>query len=345
MSRTASLFASLFDIRSAASHTDTTPDHARGLQAPKPDSLRYLPPPGLAGWSALPERDRRLLEWLVVGEFMTAELAAVLAYGSLRIAQRRLARLRQYRLVTGFWTANAQRPRGRYAYRLTTTCRTELEALLWGEVRPRRQPRGADRSIIHHLAVHDLLASFLRAARTDGGLIAWLPERICAALFDGYLRPDAIAAVRLANRTVLLFIERDTGSERLALLAAKARRYRAVLGPRPELQPAHVVFVTDSARRARSIVTASSMAAALGPSPRLWAAGAQTLERDPWSARWQSLDGDASRLADLSGLATTDDFPIVGPGCLMDPDQTGMLDERALDVLPWLNHFRGRSGL
>ena len=95
VSRSASLFASLFDIRTAGSHGDMAPNRARGVRPPKPDSLRYLPPPGLAGWSALPERDRRLLEWLVVGEFMTADLATVLAYGSLRVAQRRLARLRQ----------------------------------------------------------------------------------------------------------------------------------------------------------------------------------------------------------------------------------------------------------
>jgi hypothetical protein len=345
VSRSASLFASLFDIRTAGSHGDMASNRARGVRPPKPDSLRYLPPPGLAGWSALPERDRRLLEWLVVGEFMTADLAAALAYGSLRVAQRRLARLRQYRLVTGFWTANAQRPRGRYAYRLTDACRTELEALVWGEMRPRRQPRGADRSIVHHLAVQDLLASFLRAARPDHGLIAWLPERICAAMFDGYLRPDAIAAVRLGNRLILLFIERDTGSERLAFLAAKARRYHAVLGARSEVQPAHLVFVTDSARRARSIVGASSIAAARGSGPRVWAAGSGAVARDPWAATWQSSDRLGDRMADFSGSDTTTDVPIVGPGCLMDPDQAPMLDERALEFLPMLDHFRRRSGL
>lgn len=344
VSRSASLFASLFDIHTARPNGDTTPEHARRGGKPKPDTLRYLPPPGLAGWSALPERDRRLLEWLVVGEFMTAELAAVLAYGSLRVAQRRLARLSQYRLVTGFWTANAQRPRGRYAYRLTDGCRTELEALVWGETPPRRQPRGADRSIVHHLAVHDLLAGFLRAARPELGLLAWLPERICAALFDGYLRPDAVAALRLGDRLVLLFIERDTGSERLALLAAKARRYRAVLGPRPELRPAHLVFVTDSARRARSILTASRVSAP-DLSPRLWAAAARAVERDPWTVAWQSADRSTARLADFYGHATISNSATLESGCLLDPDQAEMLDERALDSLPMLDHFRRRSGL
>jgi hypothetical protein len=62
--------------------------------------------PGLAGWTALPERDRAVLLWLVGGEVITAELAALLAYGHRRIAQRRLARLVEYRLLSGSWAAN-----------------------------------------------------------------------------------------------------------------------------------------------------------------------------------------------------------------------------------------------
>jgi hypothetical protein len=72
--------------------------------------------PGMAGWLGLPERDRRLIEWLWTGDVVTAELAALLAYGNLRVAQRRLARLGEYGLVRGFWSANRQRPRGRYGY-------------------------------------------------------------------------------------------------------------------------------------------------------------------------------------------------------------------------------------
>ena len=53
------------------------------------------------------------------GDVVTAELAALLVYGHRRIAQRRLARLVDYGLLSGFWAANRQRPRGRYAYGLT----------------------------------------------------------------------------------------------------------------------------------------------------------------------------------------------------------------------------------
>ena len=87
--------------------------------------------PGIAAWAALPERDRALLLWLLHGDVVTAELAGLLAYGHRRVAQRRLARLVEYGLLTGFWAANRQRPRGRYAYALTKPVRAALERSVW----------------------------------------------------------------------------------------------------------------------------------------------------------------------------------------------------------------------
>jgi hypothetical protein len=55
--------------------------------------------PGIAAWTALPERDWSLLLWLVHGDVVTAELAALLVYGHRRIAQRRLAKLAEYGLI------------------------------------------------------------------------------------------------------------------------------------------------------------------------------------------------------------------------------------------------------
>lgn len=344
MSRYASLFASLFANGVTRSHRDMTPERTPAGGSRKADPLRYLPPPALAGWSALPERDRRLLEWLVVGELVTAELAATLAYGSLRVAQRRLARLRAYGLVSGFWAANMQRPRGRFAYRLTDRCRADLERLLWANARPKRPPRGDERSTIHHLAVQDVLGTFLRGAHDEVGLAAWLPERICSALFEGYLRPDALAAVRVEQRMILLFLERDAGSERTALLTAKARRFGAVLGSRPELTPVHVGFVTESPRRARSIL--STLAATrLRDQPLIWTVTESELAADLWRVEWRSPAGSRLPITQFPGQRVGDPPPTLGRGCLIDPERFGALDERALALLPMLDHFRRRSGL
>ena len=107
----------------------------------------------MAGWSALPLRDRRLLEWLFMGDVVTAEMAAVMAYGHLRVAQRRLAKLAEYGLLRGFWSANSQRPRGRYAYALTKAARTGLAQLIWdGELsKPARNEVGTKAEPLLHL--------------------------------------------------------------------------------------------------------------------------------------------------------------------------------------------------
>ena len=47
------------------------------------------------------------------------------------VRERRLARLVEYGLLTGFWAANRQRPRGRYAYALTRATRAALERMIW----------------------------------------------------------------------------------------------------------------------------------------------------------------------------------------------------------------------
>ena len=93
-------------------------------------------PPGMNAWPALPLRDQRLIAWLWAGDVVNSELAAVLAYGSLRIAQRRLSRLVEYGILRGFWAGNSQRPRGRYAYVLTKSARKDLEFLLWEHSQP-----------------------------------------------------------------------------------------------------------------------------------------------------------------------------------------------------------------
>jgi hypothetical protein len=283
----------------------------------------------------VPERDRRLLEWLAVGEVVTAGQAAVLAYGSLRVAQRRLAKLVGYGMLQGFWAANMQRPRGRHAYRLTDALRRDLEHRLWGDQRPRRRPHGDESSTVHHLAVHDLLVGLLAAAEDQRGLVAWLPERVCDPLFDGYLRPDALAAVRDGDRLALTFIERDSGSERLAVVLAKARRYVAVLGSHGETHPVQVAFVADGRRRAASLSTAL---ATFQPDhqPTFWVGTAADMLAAPWAAGWWRLDGHqvAARWRPLAA------------GCLVDDSEDAIaLDERAFSRLPMLDSFRWRAGI
>jgi hypothetical protein len=66
----------------------------------KPDSLRSKRADAV--WGALPARDQNLLLWMLDAEVVTASLAAVLAYGRVRTAQRRLARLTELGLLRSF---------------------------------------------------------------------------------------------------------------------------------------------------------------------------------------------------------------------------------------------------
>ncbi len=206
----------------------------------------------MAGWSALPLRDQRLLEWLFMGDVITAAMAAVMAYGHLRVAQRRLARLAEYGLVRGFWAANSQRPRGRFAYALTKAARAGLAQLIWDGRLSAPDKVAAPSPVIHQLATHDLLMAILQAPSSrEVYLAGWAPERAIALSFRGYLRPDALAVIGIGDRAVQLFIERDLGTERGAILAAKARTYSGYRSA--DDVPMNVGFVVESARRAAAL--------------------------------------------------------------------------------------------
>ena len=312
-----------------------TGGRARDGREPKTDSLRSLRADAV--WSALPARDQHLLLWLMAGDVVTAQLASLLVYGALRVAQRRLARLVEYGLLRGFWTASAQRPRGRYAYALTRTARSDIERLQWPEGLP------ADRATelpasppIHQLATHDLLAAFLRAGRPDAGegIFAWAPERACSQLF-GFIRPDALAGIRVDGRSLAMFIERDLGTERGEVLADKVRRYRSVFSQAPDGGIA-VGFVVESARRAQSI---HALGRRLPGGLPVVTAVADQLLRDPLGAPW--FDGQRMCSIEELAWATSGLEPIMAPGCLLDAETLAAFDDRAVSALPAVALVRG----
>ena len=299
-----------------------TGDRAAGGRPAKPYTLRSLRADAV--WTALPARDQHLLLWLVAGDVLTAQLAALLVYGPLRVAQRRLARLVEYGLLRGFWTASAQRPRGRYAYALTRAARSDLERLQWPEGPPDGPPPLPASPPVHQLATHDLLAAFLRAGSPEAGegLVAWVPERPCGQLL-GVLRPDALAGIRVGRRSVALFIERDLGTERGEVLYDKVRRYRSVFS-RPAADALAVGFVVDSARRAESI---HAIGRRLPGGLTLVTAVADQLLADPLGAAW--FDGQQMRSTRELAAAGQGDGSILAPGCLLDADALDAFDDRA----------------
>lgn len=302
----------------------------------KSDSLRSLR--AGAVWTGLPLRERHLLVWLLTGDILTADLASLLVYGQLRTAQRRLRRLVSIGLLHGFWSASAHRPRGRYAYVLTPSARTDIEALVWPEGRPDRPVSAPSSAPIHQLATLDLLAAFLRqsASARSEGIVAWVPERACGWLFGGFLRPDALAIIRINDRLVALFVERDLGSERGEVLAEKLRRYWSMFGRESSI-PLHVGFVVESERRARTVY-APTADAGRPMNPTILTAVGERLFRDPLGTRWS--DGQrAQSIRELPSISSGQAVPILAPGCLGDGDASGAFDERGARLLPGLRPY------
>lgn len=301
-----------------------------------------LSAPGAAAWGGLPDRDRALLRWLLVGDVVTSELAALLVYGGLRTARRRLARLVEIGLVRGFWAANSQRPRGRYAYALVGSVRDELERARDG-ARRRRAPVGPRAKTIHQLATNDLMAAFLRDARPEIGLglAAWLPERAVAPLFDRYVEPDALAVIGTPSERICLVIERDLGTEPTATLAAKVSRYATLFAGREE-PPVNLGIVVESARRSASIRHAIEGGGTVAQ--MAWLATSAELLATPYDVRWTAADGRRRRTIDLPAervLASS----VVGAQCLLDPDAADVFELSSIQHIPALQRFIGRRRL
>ena len=316
---------------------DRSSSSAPTATRPKSDSLRYAPSaPGAAAWGGLPERDRALLRWLLVGDVVTSDLAAVLVYGSLRTARRRLARLVELGLLRGFWAANSQRPRGRYAYALVSSVRAAIEPREDRRSAPGRR-EGPGTTTIHQLATNDVLAAFLRAAQpTDGvGLVAWLPERAVASLFDGYIIPDALAVVGTGTARICLFIERDLGTESARTVAAKVARYGAIFGTARN-SPVNVAIVVESPRRAASIARLLRAAPAGGVTA--WISQASELSRHAYVAQWVGPDGRRVSTTELPGEPASG-LGVVGTLCLLDADAADAFEPFAAREVPILRNF------
>lgn len=212
----------------------------------------------------------------------------------------------------------------------------DIERLVWPDGRAQRAIALPPSPPIHQLASRDLLAAFLaRADETRGeGLLAWIPERPAGELLIGYVRPDAIAGVRVGERAIVLFTERDLGTERGEVLPGKIRRYRSLrrtIAPRIErgfrggvwapgaFHPEPVAPITDRAAHADH---------------HRRAAGCR-----PIGAHW--VDGLASiPTRGLEAFGDTD-AAVLTAGCLAYPDALAAFDDRAGQAMSVLRpHLR-----
>ncbi len=279
------------------------------------------------------------------GDVVTAELAALLAYGHRRIAQRRLARLAEYGLVTGFWAANRQRPRGRHAYALTRLTRLALERMIWPNGRKKLYNDAPESvsPVIHGLASHDVFTAFLRASDPENGvgLAAWVPERpLIRLVWHSGLRPDALAVIRVGEASIVLALERDLGTERGPILAGKVESYQSAYDRQERSAPVHVGFVVDSVRRAASVRARLRSTAHEDSIISVWVITGSALAADPYHAVWTGPDGMQARTVDFAPHWRGKPWGYLRAGDLADPANLEVLDDRVIGWIPLLASAR-----
>jgi hypothetical protein len=135
----------------------------------------------------------------------------------------------------------------------------------------------------------------------------------------------------VGGRLIVLCIERDLGTERSEVLAAKIRRYQA-LARRGSGRPLTIGFVVDSQRRARTIRDLTSVDGGRGGPVHVATAEIESLSVDPFACRWTSGQL-ATRTVDRPNVDVQVQVPTLLPPCLLNAETLATLDERAVAML------------
>ncbi|MDQ2964309.1 MAG: hypothetical protein M3R57_00440 [Chloroflexota bacterium] len=124
--------------------------------------------------------------------------------------------------------------------------------------------------------------------------------------------PHHLAGIWVADRAIVMFIERDLGTERGEVLAEKIRRYRSVFARAVDIT-IHVGFVVESDRRAHTVHGLVAGRDMPDGGVRFLTAVVARVSADPWAPR--CMDGRASwATRDLAAASAPVDWPILTPG-------------------------------
>ena len=183
------------------------------------ESLRFLPTP----------RDRLILEAVRVHGRLTADQIRRIIFrkkdGSLVSTQAINFRLRKLvdKLYLNPVVVDSGVGTGPYAYGLG-----RRGAALFATAGPRRRREGVG-SVWHSLEVAEFRISLQQALETkDGSLVEWVGEPMLRSILvgrTGWPIPDALVHWRLPGREGAFLLEWDRGSEALATVVLKLRRY------------------------------------------------------------------------------------------------------------------------
>lgn len=315
---------------------------ARPVAVSRPRSRVGEPAGGL--WSRLTDRDRRVLALVDRHTVLTTDQLLVLEFGSLTRAQHRLAELRRLDVLWRFrhpLVSGGSRP---WHYTVGYTG-ARLLAAQHAVRAPRpgvfvqRLERIAESPTLRHLLGTNQffvdLAGYARRAGWpnpnvfDGdGLDTWRSEKEITALYSNRVHPDGYGCWSAQGRRLGFYLEYDTGSEPLWVLAGKLEAYAgstdrhrsSYTEPTAKILHGMLLFWLPSARREANVRRA--LAGRYCPVPVATAFRAYGDPDGPagpvWAvlnpARYTSRNPGRLRLADLpAAIGGTDDIgrPVV----------------------------------
>lgn len=256
----------------------------------------------------LTERDRLLCRLLHQHRVLTTAQVADIGFDGIRRAEQRLAELYAWGLLDRFrprsWAGSAPYhwvlgPAG--AAIVAAEAGVDLDQVAW---RPDTATALArSQRLAHLVGVNGTFTALARTARTrpDCELAGWWSERRCAAEWGEVVRPDGYGVWVEDGLRLPFLLEHDTGTERLARLAAKLPGYAELAAAAGH--PTWVLFRFPTAGReaaARRVLAHPGVPVATAA----LAAGA-----DPSAAVWLRVGdtGGRRRLVDLGDPAATGD--------------------------------------
>jgi hypothetical protein len=218
--------------------------------------------------SHVTERDRRIALDCYEHSVLTTDQIRRLYFTNTRIAQVRLQRLYELRVLERF-RPGPQAGAGSSPYHWILDEAGALLVADWkgidrSELRYARDDGlriAASRNISHHVEANEFFTRLAIEATAAGGeLREWYGVRTLAHMFSGAIVPDGYGVLAMPDSKPLhVLLELDRSTEPAGVLREKAKRYAEIL-PHSSLAALDplVILATPSARRARAASDAVS---------------------------------------------------------------------------------------
>ena len=215
----------------------------------------------------LTDRDREIAFFLYRHQVLTTEQLELLFFSSRRMAQRRLLRLHEHRVVERFYPPirfgqgkqQAHWILGDAGVKVVAAC-LDVEPKVLGL--SRRDEWGAHPQLVHRLELNAFVTELVRSTLVDPalGITAWWGQTGAGRRLEMHngrrvVAPDAGFEFVCASGVIECYLEWDRGTETAWRLGDKVRRYEQLFRKTHYIErtPINFLFVVPSERRLRSL--------------------------------------------------------------------------------------------